>query len=42
MPYLTQRLGYLDPDRAKELIEKSNKISKMIFGLIQSMKQTKS
>ena len=37
MLYLSERLGYLTKDRTKELIDKSNEISRMLYGLIQSM-----
>ena len=39
MLYLAERLEYLSLDRVKELIEKSNEISRMLYGLIQSMKK---
>lgn len=38
MIYLSKRLEYLNSDKAKELIEKSNEISRMLHGLIKSMK----
>ncbi len=38
MLYLAERLGYLDTEQSKKLIERSNEISKMLYGLIQSMK----
>ncbi len=38
MLYLSERLNYSEGNRSKELVEKSNKISRMLFGLIQSMK----
>ena len=38
MIYLSNRLEYLNSDKAKEFIEKSNEISRMLYGLIQSMK----
>jgi len=40
MLYLAERLGYLNAESKKDLLNKSNEISKMIFGLIQSMKAT--
>lgn len=42
MLYLSERLGYLGSENLKELLEKSNEISRMIFGLIKSMKSTES
>jgi len=39
MLYLATKLNYLDSDSMKDLIEKSNEISRMIYGLIQSMKR---
>jgi four helix bundle protein len=38
MLYLSERLNYLDENQSKVLIEKSNEISRMLYGLIQSMK----
>jgi len=38
MLYLSIRLNHLDEANANDLIEKSNEISRMLFGLIQSMK----
>ncbi|WP_324025140.1 four helix bundle protein [Maribacter sp. BPC-D8] len=38
MLYLSERLNYLPKERTIELIEKSNEISRMLYGLIQSMK----
>ncbi|WP_149274598.1 four helix bundle protein [Pareuzebyella sediminis] len=38
MLYLSARLKYVQEERTVELIEKSNEISRMLFGLIQSMK----
>ncbi|WP_300023621.1 four helix bundle protein [uncultured Maribacter sp.] len=38
MLYLSERLNYLKKERTVELIEKSNEISRMLYGLIQSMK----
>ena len=38
MLYLSERLNYLDSTKSKKLIEKSNEISRMLYGLIQSMK----
>ena len=38
MLYLSERLEYLSSNKIKELIEKSNEISRMLYGLIQSMK----
>ena len=38
MPYLSERLEYLGLDKSKELIERSNEISRILYGLIQSMK----
>lgn len=38
MLYLSKRLEYLDPNRTKELVEKPNEISRMLYRLIQSMK----
>jgi four helix bundle protein len=38
MLYLSERLNYLDENQSKGLIEKSNEISRMLYGLIQSMK----
>lgn len=38
MLYLAQRLEYLKSEKIKELLDRSNEISRMIFGLIQSMK----
>ncbi|MFH6603441.1 four helix bundle protein [Maribacter algicola] len=37
MLYLSERLEYLPKDRTEELMDKSNEISKMLYGLIQSM-----
>ena len=42
MLYLSERLGYLNVEIAREMIEISNEISRMTFGLIQSMKKTDS
>jgi len=41
MLYLSKRLEYLNLDDMKKLVEKTNEISRMIFGLIQSMNPTK-
>jgi len=38
MLYLSERLHFLNSDKTKELIKKSNEISRMLYGLIQSMK----
>ena len=38
MLYLSQRLKFLDDSTTKELIDKTNEISKMLYGLIKSMK----
>lgn len=38
MLYLSERLNYLPKERTAELIDKSNEISRMLYGLIQSMK----
>ncbi len=38
MLYLSERLRYLSLDKSKELIKKSNEISRMLHGLIRSMK----
>lgn len=38
MLYLSERLKYLNSKKVKELIGESNEISKMLYGLIQSMK----
>ncbi|TLP82841.1 four helix bundle protein [Maribacter sp. ACAM166] len=38
MLYLSERLKYLHKERTNELIENSNEISRMLYGLIQSMK----
>ncbi|MFS4468646.1 four helix bundle protein [Maribacter sp. 2210JD10-5] len=38
MLYLADRLNYLESENAKKRIEKSNEISRMLYGLIQSMK----
>lgn len=38
MLYLSERLEFLKSDKSKELIEKSNEISRMLYGLILSMK----
>lgn len=38
MLYLAERLKYLEAKRVKELIENSNEISRMLYGLINSMK----
>lgn len=38
MLYLSERLEYLSSNETKGLIEKSNEISRMLYGLIQSMK----
>ncbi|WP_027065920.1 four helix bundle protein [Maribacter sp. Hel_I_7] len=38
MLYLSERLKYLPKERTVELIDKSNEISRMLYGLIQSMK----
>ncbi|WP_350286359.1 four helix bundle protein [uncultured Croceitalea sp.] len=38
MLYLSERLKYLKENQSEELVEKSNEISRMLFGLIQSMK----
>ncbi len=38
MLYLSTRLNYISSENADGLIHKSNEISKMLFGLIQSMK----
>ena len=37
--YLADRLNYLEEDEIAKLIEASNEISKMLYGLIQSMKK---
>ena len=37
MLYLAERLGYLNGNQSKDLIKKSNEVSKMLYGLIQSM-----
>lgn len=37
MIYLSERLGYLTTDKINELINMSNEISRMLYGLIQSM-----
>ena len=42
MLYLSERLGYLTPELMGEFLDKSNEIARMIFGLIQSMKETNS
>lgn len=42
MLYLSERLGYLSKDSIEDLLDRSNEISKMIFGLINSMKLTNS
>jgi four helix bundle protein len=38
MLYLSEGLEYLPLDKIKELIEMSNEISRMLYGLIKSMK----
>ena len=38
MLYLSERLEYLPLDKIKELIEMSNEICRMLYGLIKSMK----
>lgn len=38
MLYLSERLEYLNSDKVKKLIDDSNEISRMLYGLIQSMK----
>lgn len=38
MLYLSERLRYLQPELMKELVEKSNEVSRMLHGLIKSMK----
>ncbi|MEM9647377.1 MAG: four helix bundle protein [Bacteroidota bacterium] len=38
MLYLSKRLGYLHREVFEDLLDKSNEISKMLYGLIQSMK----
>lgn len=38
MLYLSERLRYLNSVESKKLIKKSNEISRMLYGLIQSMK----
>lgn len=38
MLYLSVRLNYLSSDKSSDLIEKPNEISRMLHGLIQSMK----
>lgn len=40
MLYLATRLNYVSSEKSKELIDNSNEISRMLYGLIQSMKQT--
>ncbi|WP_289060757.1 four helix bundle protein [uncultured Zobellia sp.] len=42
MLYLSKRLNFLDSEETSKLIEQSNEISKMLFGLIQSMTRSKS
>lgn len=37
MLYLSKRLEYVNEDKSKELIDKSNEISRMLYRLIQSM-----
>ena len=39
---ITERLNFLDSEETSKLIEQSNEISKMLFGLIQSMTRSKS
>lgn len=38
MLYLSVRLGFIELVEAEKLIEKTNEISKMLYGLIQSIK----
>lgn len=38
MLYLSERLGYLHLEIVEELLDRSNEISRMLYGLIQSMK----
>ena len=40
MLYLSERLEYLNSNKIKVLLEQSNEISRMLFGLIQSMNKT--
>ncbi len=38
MLYLSIRLNFLDKEESRELIDKTNEISKMLYGLIKSIK----
>jgi len=38
MLYLSERLEYQNAEKVKQLVENSNEISRMLYGLIKSMK----
>ena len=40
MLYIATRLGFVPENNTKEMIEKSNEISKMLYGLVNSLSKT--